>query len=329
MKNIHSILAWKAMLLAAKTGSISQTAMLMDISLTKASLLISGLEKEVGFPLLDRNTRPFRPTKQAEFLIPLALPIVKSFEEMLQLSKGAGEKIVIRIASPIEIAQEFYSSKLIAYSKTHTNVVFEMVRECSPDALFSGEADVTVVNQKPLDESNLVVRPFMRTSTPVLCSPEYLRRYGVPKTPEDLSEHTGLLQKTHIHLTTQFLYSRDKESSLLKWRTQFFTHDQLTIKRHLLNHQGISPDLYFGHVLPELQNGSLIPILPGWERTPWDMAIVTRQDKEFECATLRSFAMWWAQSENASALERVIQGRKVIAAAQERADALIAEIEKQ
>ncbi len=99
---------------------------------------------------------------------------------MLDFSRGVAPKCLIRIGSPIEIMQEFYSQKLLAYSRTHPTVSFEVVPEAGPDALMNDEADILVVNKKLTDETNFVVRPFYKTSTPVLCSPEYLRRYGLP-----------------------------------------------------------------------------------------------------------------------------------------------------
>lgn len=90
------------------------------------------------------------------------------------------------------------------------------------------------------------------------------------------------------------------------------THDQLTIQRQLLNHQGITTDLYFGHILNEIKNGEIVPIMNGWERSPWIMNFVTRQDKDMENADLRNFSLWWTKSEAESALQRVVKGRKII-----------------
>lgn len=238
-------------------------------------------------------------------------------------SEGGANRIVIRIASPIEIAQEFYSEKLIAYSRTHPHINFEIVPESTVDELLEGNVDILVSNKRSQIESDLVIRPFMTTSTPVLCSPEYLRRYGVPKTPEDLKNHTGLLLKTHTHEPTNLLYYRGSEAVLLKWKTVFATHDQLTIKRLLLNHQGITPDLYFAHVIHELKSGELIPILKDWERKPWEMSLITRQDRDLESPDLRNFVVWWARSESASALDRILLGRKIIGEAYKRTNEII------
>lgn len=327
MNNTQNIQAWEALILTVKTGNISQTALLMGLDISKVSRLIAGLEEELGYPLLIKTKRPFKPTKKCEAIVEVADPLIKGFKQLEEYSKGVAKRSIFRIASPIEIAQEFYSEKLIAYSRTHPQINFEIVPETEVEKLLTDEVDIIVANKRPTDESNLVIRPYMETSTPVLCSPEYLRRYGVPKMPADLSKHTGLLLKTATHSPTRFLYFRGMESELLKWKTLFMTHDQLTIKRLLLNHQGVSPDLYFAHVLEELRNGDLIPILPGWERKPWQMSLITRQDKDIENAELRNFVLWWARSEAASSQERVIKGRQIIEDAYKRSKDIISGLE--
>lgn len=323
MKVTQNLQAWEALLLTVKTGNVSRTAILMEMEISKVSRLISALEDELGFPLLDKSNRPFKATKKCEVIIEVVAPLIQGFKQIENFSRGVAKRIVFRIASPIEIAQEFYSEKLIAYSRTHPQINFEIVPESTVDDLLEGNVDILVSNKRPQNESGLVIRPFMTTSTPVLCSPEYLRRYGVPKTPDDLKNHTGLLLKTQTHEPTNLLYYRGSDAALLKWKTVFATHDQLTIKRLLLNHQGISPDLYFAHVIRELKSGELVPILKDWERKPWEMSLITRQDRDLESPDLRNFVVWWARSESASALDRILLGRKIIEEAYKRTNEII------
>ncbi len=56
--------AWEALVLTAKTGNVSKTALLLDMDIPKVSRLISSLEKELGYELLDKSKRPFKPTKR-------------------------------------------------------------------------------------------------------------------------------------------------------------------------------------------------------------------------------------------------------------------------
>ena len=69
MQYKDSLEAWRVLIAAAKTGSISQTAVLCDTDPARASKLITGLEKEIGSALFDRRRRPMQPTPKCRALL--------------------------------------------------------------------------------------------------------------------------------------------------------------------------------------------------------------------------------------------------------------------
>lgn len=319
MKTVHNLQAWEALLLAAKSGSVSNTALLMGLESSKVSRLIAGLEKELGYELLNKSQRPFTPTKKCEAVITLLDPVVKGLKKILELpTSNSAQSTIIRISAPVALIQDFYSDKLIAYSKTHLGITFELLPEASSKKVLSGEVDMAVVNKPPLSNSDLVVYPIFENSTPVLCTPEYLRRYGIPRSPGDLAEHVGIILKNSSNPPISYLYYNGRESFPLKWKMQFFAHDQSVIKKLVLGHQGISPDLYFGHALDELENGKLLPILPGWKRAPWQMTIITRHDKVIDNSELRDFTQWMVDSDRTLHAERARKADEVLKDAYKR-----------
>ena len=72
---------------------------------------------------------------------------------------------------------------------------------------------------------------------------------------------------------TMILYRDGVASNIIHWQNIYLSHDQFLIRNMVLNHQGITPDLYLGHVVEELRQGKIVPILPGWERQNWNMHI--------------------------------------------------------
>ena len=54
-------------------------------------------------------------------------------------------------------------------------------------------------------------------------------------------------------------------------------------------------DLSLGHVIDELWSGRIVSVLPGWERAPWHMCLVTRRDRESQLPELRRFAEFIAK----------------------------------
>ena len=142
----------------------------------------------------------------------------------------------------------------------------------------------------PAVAEDLVVRLYHVTSTCVLATPAYLRRHGTPQTPADLVRHTGLLLRTVNLNPVRRLYRDGIESEILEWKNVFITHDQIALKELLLEDRGIAVDLSLAHVVEELESGRIVSVMPGWERAPWRMCVVTLREREEACPPLRLFA---------------------------------------
>ena len=62
MDLIDNLAVWRLVNACAARKSLSEAALAENIDLAAASRMISQLEKRLGFSLLDRSTRPAKPT---------------------------------------------------------------------------------------------------------------------------------------------------------------------------------------------------------------------------------------------------------------------------
>ena len=72
----------QAFCFAARTGSISAAAAQMLLSQPAATLLVQGLEKELGKHLFERRGPRIRLTKAGKILLDLALPLLEGFDSL-------------------------------------------------------------------------------------------------------------------------------------------------------------------------------------------------------------------------------------------------------
>ena len=286
--------AWRLLLTAAKTGSFSQTAVICDTDPARVSKLLSGLEKEIGFPLFVKRSRPMRPTPRAQALIAAVEPLISDFDDAWAVFSQTSGPHLIRFAAPIDLARLYFSELLVRYSEMHPDIAFNILPETTPDAVREGLTDAAIVNFIPADTTGLVMRRYNSSTTCLLATPEYLREHGAPAHPADLVHHTGLLLETVMHPATSVLYKDGTPSSILRWHNTFVTHDQMTLRQMLLEHRGITVDLYAGHMLAEIKSGQVVPIMPGWKREPWEMSVVTSIDGERRSKALADFALFVA-----------------------------------
>lgn len=310
--------AWKALLLTARTGKVTQTGIMMDMTSSKVSRLLTGLEEELGYPLFDRTRRPMQATDRCRQLIAVLEPVLRDFQELQTPTFGLNKKTLIRVAAPIEAALDFYCLDFMHYAQEHENIEFEIMPEVTEQAVRERRVDVAMLNHNPDDKSEFTVRSVSTTTTFPLATPEYLRRYGVPQKLDDLREHRGILLKTQTFPVTRFLHKGNLTSAALQWKSCFYTHDQFMIKKLVMNHWGIAVDLYGGHVLKELESGELVPVLPGWSRPNWNMCIVTRQDVDMTSKEIRSFADWWASRQSSCDQQRMVASHALTQSAHEK-----------
>ena len=55
MKALENLRAWEALVVAAKTGSITRTALVLDMEITRVSRLLTDLEAECGIVFFDKR----------------------------------------------------------------------------------------------------------------------------------------------------------------------------------------------------------------------------------------------------------------------------------
>lgn len=295
MKPTDNLLAWDAFLLTCRTGSITRTAVLLDAELSKTSRLLSDLEAELGFPLFDKKRRPMVPTPEGAALLAKVEPFVVGLRETVTGVLDEHARHVIRFAAPAELAQEYFTDMLLRYSAEHPNITFTIIPAVSALDVRTAVVDVAVVSM-PKNSEDLVVRPYNVSNGVLLASPEYLARWGEPKTPAELSGHVGLLQESLNERPTTELFRFGESSGPIAWRRVFVSHDQLTLKKMALEHQGIAVDISPVHLIDELASGRLVPILEGWHREPWRMCVVTRLEDEKRSPALRAFSAWLAEA---------------------------------
>lgn len=321
MDVLNDLTAWKALLLTARSGKVSQTSILMNLPTSKISRLLIALEQQVGYSLFDKTKRPLRPTPRCQNLLAALEPVLRDFQELQSPSFGKNKKTLIRVGAPIEGSLDFYCYDYMQYAESNNNIEFEIQPEVTEQDLRNRSVDVAMLNHLPDDPSEFKVRPIATTTTFSLATPQYLRRYGVPRCLSDLSKHRGLLLKTRTFPVTRFLSRGEMTSSALQWKSVFYTHDQFMLKKLVMNHWGITVDLYGGHVLEEIEAGDLVPFLEGWSRPRWNMCIVTRQDVDISCKEISSFADWWAARQSKTDNDRMTRSlRACMSSRQKNAD---------
>jgi DNA-binding transcriptional LysR family regulator len=143
-----------------------------------------------------------------------------------------------------------------------------------------------------LKDSSLVARKLLTYRHQLVASPEYLKRYDPPLSPQDLLAHRLLT----------FSYWKP-ESSWTFVHTNGHTREILTFQPHLAMNDfaGLAPALLAGSgigdlppvVQPDLvRSGRLIEVMPEWRFAAFDLSLVHLGNRHISkpCRIFKEFA---------------------------------------
>lgn len=175
----------------AKLGSITNTAEFLHMSQPALSRQIMGMEKILGCPLFTRQSRGLKLTRKGEELFSYAENTFLGFIEFTRnthakIAKGCKRKI--RISATHAVAAYILDSLLFAYTKDHPHLTFELITDDYLIDIVLNDVDIAI---RPYDSHvKGVQQEYLFTLEKKLyASPEYLQKYGEPKTVDELKNH--------------------------------------------------------------------------------------------------------------------------------------------
>jgi DNA-binding transcriptional LysR family regulator len=178
----------------AKAGSFAGGARDLGISRAMATKHIMQLEGSLGTRLINRTTRSLSLTDVGVSYLERCQQVLLDVEEMesavthLQTEPRG----LLKISAPPAIGATHIARAVAEFLKIHTDLTVEMILQGSPGDLIDEGIDVAIF-LGALDDTSMVARKLASSSLVVCGSPDYLERHGTPKTPEDLANHSCLV----------------------------------------------------------------------------------------------------------------------------------------
>lgn len=178
----------------AKAGSFAGGARELGISRAMATKHIMQLEGSLGTRLFNRTTRSLSLTDVGGSYLERCQQVLMDVEEMesavthLQTEPRG----VLKISAPPVIGASHITRAIAQFLKLHPDLTVDLILQSSPGDLIDEGIDVAIY-LGALDDTSMVARKLASSSMVVCGSPDYLARHGVPQTPEDLLEHSCLV----------------------------------------------------------------------------------------------------------------------------------------
>jgi DNA-binding transcriptional LysR family regulator len=182
----------------AKCGSFMNAGRFLNISQSALSRQVISLEQHLGCPLFSRHRDGLNLTRKGEELLEIVEATFvgfKGFTRDIHAKTGNSGKRKIRIAATHADAAYILSTPILHYSQQHPELIFELIGNDQLIDIILNDVDIAI---RPYDPTAQRVHqePLFSLEKQLYASREYLKKYGEPKTVEDLKEHCLI---SHAH----------------------------------------------------------------------------------------------------------------------------------
>jgi len=175
---------------AADAGSFTHAGEQLGLSQSAVSRQVSALEQELHVTLFHRHARGLVLTEQGELLFRVAHEVLLKLEEVRTKLTDSKDKPDgdLRVTTPVGLGSGWLAPKVNEFLDRYPDIRLQLLLTDEELDLSMREADVALRLHQP-SQADLIQRRLFTVHFHVYASPDYLKRYGQPKTVADLDHH--------------------------------------------------------------------------------------------------------------------------------------------
>jgi DNA-binding transcriptional LysR family regulator len=255
-----------AFVAAADDGSFSAGARKLGLTPAAVSKSVARLEEGLGVRLFQRSTRSLSLTAEGERLYrQVRLPWNEIGDALAELRQGAGKPAgTLKVSLAPAVGRMYVVPLLDAFVRLYPDVVPDLYFENRQVDLIAEGFDVAIGGGIELTEG-LIARELAQLLSVLVAAPSYLARSPAPDAPEDLARHRGLLRRSigSGRLIPWTLRNQAGREVVASVRPVAVLDDPEAIASAAACGMGVAL-LPMPHVLPLLESGALVRLLPAW-----------------------------------------------------------------
>ncbi|MCR9071533.1 MAG: LysR family transcriptional regulator [Alphaproteobacteria bacterium] len=184
----------------AEAGSFTHAGETLNLSQSAVSRQISALEESLKLPLFHRHARGLILTEQGEVLYQTARDVfakLATTEALLSEGKDS-PKGPLRLTTTVALGSNWLAPRLAAFLELYPEIGLTVILNDSELDLAMRQADVAI-RLTPPRQPDLIQRHLKTIKFHLYAAPEYLTKYGLPKSPADLASHRLVIYGETAH----------------------------------------------------------------------------------------------------------------------------------
>lgn len=199
---MNKFLALTIFVRVAESGGFTAAARKLGISVSAATKAVARLEDDLGTQLFNRTTRRLSTTDYGQEFYERSVRILADLEDA-ELSLQTGSQVArgrVRAVVPLSFGRVTLVPELIRFTDRYPDISLDIGFSDSDHTmdLIADGYDVAVRTGE-ISDSRLITRILTRSPQVTVASPEYLKRHGTPRIPQDLLDHNCIASSLSGH----------------------------------------------------------------------------------------------------------------------------------
>jgi DNA-binding transcriptional LysR family regulator len=283
----------KALVVTVDEGGFAAAGRKLGLTRVQVSRLVGALEDQLGAQLLKRTTRTMALTEAGQVFVERARALVAQLEEAeAATGEVTGElKGLLRVNAPMSFGVSELGPAMADFMALHPAITVSLILNDRYVDPYEEGFDVTL-RIGDLGPSSLIARTMCPIRRLMCASPGYLETHGRPRTPADLSTH-ALLHYGHMGNQMSWPVRGAERNAQLNVEPALCSNNGDVLKAAAVAGRGITLLPAF-IVSSELQDGSLVAVLEGFEPKPTALHALYPADK-YRPAKTRAFVDFLAE----------------------------------
>ncbi|MCU6218322.1 LysR family transcriptional regulator [Enterobacter cloacae] len=276
----------------AEAGSFVRAAETLSLPSSTVTSTIKNLEKYLQVRLLNRTTRRVS-------LTPEGVQYLAQCRDILSLIEHAESSLTdsvkrpqgrLRVDMPAGIAHFIVMPNLQDFYRRYPDIyLMTGVSDRQVDLVQEGVD--CVIRTGELTNSTLVARPLGRFRWVTCASPDYLREYGVPQSPDELSRHRAIHYfSSQTRRADELRFQQGSELQYVSVNGQTAVNETGLYIKMCLEGYGLA-QLAENVIAEHLAQGTLVEIMADWQPPPVPVTLLYPHQR-FLSPAVRAFADW-------------------------------------
>lgn len=260
--------------------SLIAAARKLNVTPPSVTQRLQVIESKVGVKLVQRQPRGISLTEEGDLLRNKAHSILIELEQLQTLMASKKNLIngALKVLAPLGFGNDYIAPLVGEFQQQHQNLTVELELSDKPSWSESHKWDI-IIYIGELRDSTLKLSTLAPNQRFLCASPEYLKLHGTPISPKQLKDHTCISLRENSEDVTlwRFTHHDSEEQQSIRIIPTFISNEGSIVKRWAMAGHGIIMRSEWD-VQPELNNGSLVRLLPDYNLPSADIVALLGTD---------------------------------------------------